>query len=57
MRKQWSEKQMTNTISSMKKGYFSGNKGTDLHGVPCSTLKDCLSGKVHCDVKSGTVPY
>ena len=48
---------MADTISSTKKGHLSGNKAADLHGVPCSTLKNRLSGKVQCGVKPGAVPY
>jgi len=57
VKKQWSEKQMAGTISSITKGHLSGNKAADLHGVPRSTLKDRLNGKVQCGIKPGTVPY
>jgi len=48
---------VADTISSVKKGHLSGNKAADLLGVPRSTLKNPLSGKVQCGVKPGTVPY
>ena len=35
------------------KGSLSANKAADLHGVPRSTLKDRLSGRVAHGVKSG----
>ena len=36
---------------------LSGNKAADLHGVPRSTLKDRLSGRVVHGTKSGPKPY
>ena len=33
------------------------NKAAILHGVPCSTLKDCLSGCVIHGRKPGPQPY
>lgn len=42
--------------SVLKKG-LSGNKAADLHGVPRSTLKDRLSGRVIHGVKPGPKPY
>ena len=39
------------------KGSLSANKAADLHGVPRSTLKDRLSGRVAHGVKSGPRPY
>ena len=57
IRKQWSEKQMADAISSVQKDHLSGNKAADLHGVPRSTLKDRLSGRVQHGVKPGPVPY
>ena len=46
VRKQWSDKQMTDAISSVQNDHLSGNRAADLHGVPRSTLKDRLSGRV-----------
>ena len=34
-----------------------GNKAADLHGVPRSTLKDRLSGRVQHGTKPGPAPY
>ncbi len=36
---------------------MSGNKAADLYGVPRSTLKDRLSGRVSRGTNSGPVPY
>ena len=36
---------------------LSGNKAADVHGVPRSTLKDRLSGRVAHGTKSGPKPY
>ena len=38
-------------------GRMSAIKAADLHGVPRSTLKDCLSGRVKHGRKSGPRPY
>ena len=42
-RKQWTETQMLAAINSVQNDGLSGNRAADLHGVPCSTLKDRLS--------------
>ena len=57
VRKQWSEQQMLGAINSVQKGHLSGNKAADLHGVPRSTLKDRLSGRVQHGTKPGPAPY
>ena len=36
---------------------LSANRAADLHGVPRSTLKDCLSGRVIHGTKPGPKPY
>ena len=57
VRKQWSDKQMTDAISSVQNDHLSGNRAADLHGVPRSTLKDRLSGRVQHGVNPGPKPY
>ena len=56
-RKQWTDEQMLAAIESVQTDHMSGNKAADLHGVPRSTLKDRLSGRVSHGTKSGPVPY
>ena len=45
-RKLWTNEQMEAAMLSAGKGTMSANKAADLHGVPRSTLKDRLSGRV-----------
>ena len=45
-RKQWTNEQMEAAMAAATKGTLSANKAADLHGVPRSTLKDRLSGRV-----------
>jgi len=47
---------MKAAIESVKAG-MSGNRAADSHGVPRSTLKDRLSGRVIHGVKPGPQPY
>ena len=53
-RKQWTEQQMLDAIESATIGGMSGNAK---HGVPPSTLKDCLSGRVKHGTNPGPAPY
>ena len=46
MRKQWTEEQMSAALNSVNTEGLSGNRAADLYGVPRSTLKDQLSGRV-----------
>ena len=45
-RKAWTEEQMAQAIECAKSGTASYNKAAELYGVPKSTLKDRLSGRV-----------
>ena len=45
-RKQWNDEQMKGALKSVLDDGISANKAAVLHGVPRSTLKDCLSGRV-----------
>ena len=56
-RRQWSERQMLAALDSVIKDGLSGNKAAVLHGVPPSTLKDRLSGRVAHGKKPGPAPY
>ena len=52
VRKQWIEEQMSAALNSVKTEGLS-----DLYGVPRSTLKDQLSGRVVHGTKPGPRPY
>ena len=56
-RKQWTAEQMDAALYSVTHDGLSGNKAADLHGVPRSTLKDRLSGRVKHGTKPGPKPY
>ncbi len=45
-RKQWTDVSMLAAMEAVRKGTVSINKAALLHGVPCTTLKDRLSGRV-----------
>ena len=57
VRKQWTEEQMSVALNSVKTEGLSGNRAADLYGVPRSTLKDRLSGRVVHGTKPGPRPY
>ena len=48
---------MTEALKSVQRDGLSDNMAADLHGVPRSTLKDRLSGRVKHGTKSGPKPY
>ena len=54
---QWTETLMSATLHAVLNNYLSRNKATALHGVPSSTLKDRLSGRVPHGRKPGHKPY
>ena len=56
-RMQWTAEQMDAALYSVTHDLLSGNKAADLHGVPRSTLKDRLSGRVKHGTKPGPKPY
>ena len=56
-RKQWTAEQMDATLYSVTHHGLSGNRAADLHGVPRSTLKDRLSGRVKHGTNPGPKPY
>ena len=55
-RKEWTEKQMQAALDDVKRG-VSGNRAADFNGIPRSTLKDRLSGRVVHGTNPGPVPY
>ena len=56
-RKQWTDKSMEAALEAVRKGSISANKAALLHGVPPSTLKDRLSGRVAHGSKPGPAKY
>ena len=56
-RKQWTAEQMDAALYSVTHDGLSGNRAADLHGVPRSTLKDRLSGRVKHGTNPGPKPY
>ena len=56
VRKQWSEEQMLAAIEDVADG-VPQNRAADLHGVPRTTLKDRVSGRVLHGTKPGPIPY
>ena len=48
---------MLAAITMAKNGEVSANQAADVHGVPRSTLKDRLKGKVTHGMKPGPHPY
>ena len=48
---------MLGALKSVQEDGLSGNQAADLHGVPRSTLKDRLSGRVKHGIKPGPQPY
>ena len=56
-RKQWSDQQMRDAMEAASSGTVSVNKAADMYGVPRSTLKDRLSGRVVHGIKPGPRPY
>ena len=55
--KQWTETQMLAATNSVQNNGLSDNRAADLHGVPCSTLEDRLSGRVIHGTKSRPKMY
>ena len=56
-RKQWNDQQMVDTINDVTSNRLSANSAAKKHGVPPSTLKDRLSGRVVHGSKPGPKPY
>jgi hypothetical protein len=56
-RLQWSNESMEAAMKTVRTGATSINKAAVLHGVPASTLKDRMSGRVKHGTKSGPKRY
>ena len=56
-RKQWTEEQMHQAIECARSGAASANKAAEMYGIPKSTLKDRLSGRVQPGSRPGPHPY
>ena len=57
-RKQWKEEQMAAAMEAVQEGTAASiNQAAREHGVPASTLKDRISGRVVHGTKPGPVPY
>ncbi len=56
-RKNWSNASMLAAIEAVRKGDISINKAALLHGIPSTTLKDRLSGRVAHGTKPGPRQY
>ena len=55
--KNWTDEQMVQAIGCAQSGTTNYNKAAELHGVPKSTLKDRLSGRVEVGCVPGPRPY
>ena len=55
--KKWTDGQMKAAMKSVIDDNLSANRAADLHGVPRSSLKDRLSGRVKHGTKPGPKPY
>ena len=56
-RKQWTDSEMVSALDAVLTKRLPANKSARLYGVPPSTLKDRLSGRVVHGVKPGPRPY
>ena len=56
-RKQWTDSEMVSALDAVLTKQLPANKAAKLYGVPPSTLKDRLSGRVVHGVKPGPRPY
>ena len=56
-RKQWSNRQMEEAMKAVHKGDTGINQAAREYGIPRTTLKDRVSGRVKHDTKSGPQPY
>ena len=56
-RKQWTGSEMVGALDAVLNKHLPANKAAKLYGVPPSTLKDRLSGRVVHDVNLGPKQY
>lgn len=55
--RRWSNDSMLKAIEAVRSGAMGANRASRMHGVPASTLKDRLSGRVKHGAYPGPVPY
>ena len=55
--KLWSPESMTNAMEAVRSGELRVNRAAAVFEVPCSTLKDRLSGRVKHGTNPGPAPY
>ena len=55
-RKQWTDQQIRAALKAVQEG-AGINRAAGDHGIPASTLKDRVSGRVKHGVKPGPKPY
>ena len=56
-RKQWSDESMLQEIEAVRSGMMGTNQAARAHGVPPTTLKDRLAGRVKHGTRPGPPPY
>ena len=56
-RMQWTDEQMVAAMKSVEEGLSGVNQAASLHGVPKTSLKNRLSGRVVHGTKPGPKPY
>ena len=56
-RKQWSNRQIEEAMKAVQKGDIGINQAAREYGIPRTTLKDWVSGRVKHGTKSGPQPY
>ena len=55
--RQWTNYSMLRAMNAVKNGLMGQNRAALEYGVPCTTLKDRLSGKVVHGTSMGPKPY
>ena len=55
--KNWSDESMLQAMNAVREGTMGANAAAKTFGVPPSTLKDRISGRVKHGTKSGPTPY
>ena len=55
--RQWTKESMAGAMKSYLDGKMGMNRAADQYGVPRTTLKDRLSGRVTSGTNPGPVPY
>ena len=55
--RQWSDEAMMQALEAVRSGRMGTNQAARDHGVPCTTLKDRVAGRVKHGCKFGPKPY